>query len=77
MAREQAVRSLRIWAAYAAFEEDIKGSLTPAKVADLVVLSQDIMAIAPERILDTRVELSIPGGDMVCTGPGAELLTRN
>ena len=65
MTRAEALRSMTIWGAYAAFEEGIKGSITAGKLADLVVLSQDIMAIAPERILDTRVEMTILGGVVV------------
>ncbi|NIR44973.1 MAG: amidohydrolase family protein [Gammaproteobacteria bacterium] len=76
MTREEALKSMTIWGAYAAFEEDLKGSLTEGKLADLVVLSQDIMAIAPERILDTRVEMTVLGGEIVYTGPGAEALTK-
>jgi hypothetical protein len=44
--------------AYAAFEEDIKGSLTPGKLADITVLSRDIMTIPEEEIPDTEVASS-------------------
>jgi predicted amidohydrolase YtcJ len=70
MTREEALRAMTIWGAFAAFEEGIKGSITPGKLADLVVLSQDIMDVAPERILGTRVELTILGGAVVYTAPG-------
>ncbi len=71
MTRDEALRSMTIWGAYAAFEEDLKGSITPGKLADFVVLSQDIMAIAPERILDTEVVMTILGGEVVYRRPGA------
>src|SRR4029077_10810044 len=54
MTREQALRSYTIQAAFAAFEEDIKGTLTPGKLADVVVLSQNILTVPDARILDTR-----------------------
>ncbi|MCP3674534.1 MAG: amidohydrolase, partial [Gammaproteobacteria bacterium] len=48
MTRMEALKSYTINNAYAAFEEDIKGSLTPGKLADIVVLSQDIMTVPAE-----------------------------
>lgn len=65
MTREQALRSYTLDAAYAAFEDDIKGSLAVGKLADIVVLSEDIMAVAPEKIRDARVDLTIIGGKIV------------
>jgi predicted amidohydrolase YtcJ len=65
MTREQALRSYTIQAAYAAFEEDIKGTLTPGKLADVVVLSQDILTVPDDKILDTRVNYTIVGGKVV------------
>ena len=62
MTRMQALESSTINAAYAAFEEDHKGSLTPGKVADIVVLSRDILTIPEEEILDTEVVYTIVGG---------------
>jgi predicted amidohydrolase YtcJ len=62
MTREQALKSCTIHAAYAAFEEEIKGSLTPGKLADIVVLSRDIMTIPEDQILGTEVVLTIVGG---------------
>ena len=63
--REEALKSMTLWPAYGAFMEDVSGSLSPGKYADFVVLDQDIMAIAPERILDTRVLLTVLGGKVV------------
>ena len=52
-------------AAYVAFEERIKGSLAPGKLADIVVLSDDPTKAPPERIKDIRVEMTIIGGKVV------------
>jgi predicted amidohydrolase YtcJ len=65
MGREEALAHMTIWGAYSAFQEDEVGSVTAGKLADLVVLSQDIMTAAPERILETRVELTVVGGKVV------------
>ena len=54
MTREQALRSYTLDAAYAAFEEDLKGSLTPGKLADLVVLSKDILTCPDDEIRGPR-----------------------
>lgn len=65
MTRQQALRSFTLDAAYAAFEEDIKGSLEKGKLADMVVLSKDIMTIPAREILKTRVVMTIIGGKIV------------
>ena len=62
MSRMEALRSYTINNAYAAFEEDVKGSLTPGKLADITVLSQDIMTIPEEQIPATEVLYTIVGG---------------
>lgn len=62
MSREETLRSYTIHNAYAAFEEDLKGSLAPGKLADIVVLSQDIMTIPEAEIPNTRVVHTILGG---------------
>ncbi len=63
--REEALKSMTLWPAYAGFMEDVSGSLSPGKYADFVVLDQDIMAIAPQRILDTQVLMTVLGGQVV------------
>jgi len=63
--RQEALLSMTLWPAYAAFMEDVSGSLTPGKYADFVVLDQDIMTVAEERILDTKVEMTVLGGKQV------------
>jgi predicted amidohydrolase YtcJ len=55
MTREEALKSITIWPAYAAFQERELGSLSAGKYADFVILDRDIMAIAPDLILGTRV----------------------
>jgi predicted amidohydrolase YtcJ len=55
MTREEALKSMTIWAAYAAFQEGDLGSLSPGKYADFVILDRDIMTVAPSDILATRV----------------------
>lgn len=62
MTREEALRSYTINAAYGAFEENIKGSLTPGKLADIVVLSKDIMTIPEDEIPTAEVLYTIVGG---------------
>jgi predicted amidohydrolase YtcJ len=64
MTRSEALESYTINNAYAAFEEDIKGSLTPGKLADVVVLSQDILTIPEEQIPATEVDITVVGGVM-------------
>ncbi|HJO03581.1 MAG TPA: amidohydrolase [Acidobacteriota bacterium] len=63
MTRQEALRSYTINNAYAAFEEHLKGSLEPGKLADIVVLSQDILEVPVDRIRATRVDLTIIGGE--------------
>ena len=60
--RERALYSYTMGNAIAAFEEDVKGSLTPGKLADITVLSQDLLTVADERILDTEIVMTIVGG---------------
>ena len=62
LTREQTLQAYTINNAYAAFEEDIKGSLTAGKLADITVLSKDIMTIPAEEIRSTEVLYTIIGG---------------
>jgi hypothetical protein len=64
----QALAMYTINAAYASFEEDIKGSITPGKLADIVVLSNDPAQVLPEQIKDIKVEMTILGGKVVWEG---------
>ncbi len=65
MSREEALKSYTLNGAYAAFEEDIKGTLTPGKLADITVLSKDIMTIPEDEILSTEVVYTIVGGEIM------------
>ena len=62
MSRMDALKSYTINNAIGAFEEDIKGSLTPGKLADIVVLSKDIMTVPEDQILEAKVVYTIVGG---------------
>jgi len=62
---EEALAAYTRDAAYASFEEDVKGTLEPGKLADLVVLDRDITAITPEEIADAAVRATIVGGRIV------------
>jgi predicted amidohydrolase YtcJ len=64
----QALALYTINAAYASFEEGIKGSITLGKLADIVVLSDDPTQVPPERIKDIKVEMTIIGGKVVWEG---------
>lgn len=64
----EAIKGFTINAAYAAFEEDIKGSLEKGKLADIVVLSNDITTIPPKEILNTKVERTFVNGKVVYKG---------
>ena len=68
MTREQALRSYTLDAAYAAFEEELKGSLAPGKLADIVVLSKDILTVPQEQIREARVLYTIVGGKVLFEG---------
>ena len=62
MTREEALKSYTLANAYAAFEEDQKGSLTPGKLADITVLSKDIMTVPDADLNATQVVYTIVGG---------------
>ena len=51
--------------AYAAKEEALKGSLEPGKLADVVVLSRDILTCSDEEILETEIDMTIVGGEIL------------
>jgi predicted amidohydrolase YtcJ len=64
----EAVEAYTVGAAFAEFQEHEKGSIVPGKLADLVVLSQNIFRIKPEAIRDVKVETTIVGGKVVYGG---------
>lgn len=65
MTRREALRSYTMAAAYAAFEEGVKGSLTPGKLADVVVLSRNILTVPDDELAGTEVLYTIVGGKIV------------
>ena len=65
VSREQALKMLTIWPAYAAFEEKLRGSIEPGKLADLTILSADIMKIPEMEILKTHCVMTVIGGEIV------------
>ena len=69
MTRYEALQSMTIWPAYAAFQEQVMGSITPGKYADFVILDRDIMAVVPDEVLGTNVVATYVGGKAVYQRP--------
>jgi predicted amidohydrolase YtcJ len=65
MTRDEALKSMTIWPAFAAFQEQLMGSLTPGKLADFDVLDRDIMVVPASEILGTQVVATYIGGRAV------------
>ena len=65
VSRAQALKMFTIWPAFAAFEEKDKGTIAAGKLADLTVLSADIMKIPTREILKTRCVMTVIGGEVV------------
>jgi predicted amidohydrolase YtcJ len=63
--REQALKMFTIWPAYVAFEENVRGSIEVGKLADLTILSADIMKIPEMEILKTHCVMTVIGGEIV------------
>lgn len=61
---EEAVRMFTMGGAYAAFQEDQKGTLEPGKLADFAVLSEDLFRVAPDDIKDIEVLMTVVGGEV-------------
>jgi predicted amidohydrolase YtcJ len=59
---EAALRHFTRDGTYATFDDDVRGSLAPGKLADFAVLSKDILTVEPAEILKTRVLLTVMGG---------------
>jgi predicted amidohydrolase YtcJ len=68
LTREEALYGYTMANAYAGFHENSLGSITPGKLADIVVLSEDIMTVPEERIRDARVVYTVLGGRVVYRG---------
>ena len=65
MSRVEALRSYTIDAAFGAFEENLKGSIEPGKLADFTVFSKDIMTIPEEDILSAEIDMTIVDGKIL------------
>jgi len=61
----EALRGYTLYGAWLSFEEDRKGSIEPGKLADMIVLDQDILTIDPDHIMDINVEQTWLGGKLV------------
>ena len=72
LTRMEALKSYTLSAAYAAFEENSKGSLKPGKLADVTVLSQDITTVPDSDILKTQILYTITGGKVVYRQKGPQ-----
>jgi predicted amidohydrolase YtcJ len=59
---KEALRAYTSGAAYASFEENVKGTLAPGRLADFVVLERNLFEIPPEQIRDVKVDLTVVGG---------------
>jgi predicted amidohydrolase YtcJ len=71
LSRADALKTYTLNGAYAAFEESVKGSITPGKLADVTVLSKDILTIPEAEIPSTEVVYTIVGGKVLYRGKGA------
>jgi predicted amidohydrolase YtcJ len=65
IAVEEALRAYTTAGAYASFEEGLKGTLAPGRLADFVVLERDLFTVAPEAIGDIAIDLTVVGGRVV------------
>ncbi|MGH7622300.1 MAG: amidohydrolase family protein, partial [Gemmatimonadaceae bacterium] len=69
MTRTEALRSMTIWPAFAAFQENELGSITPGKYADFTIVDRDIMTVPAEDILGAHVVATYVGGSAVYQAP--------
>ena len=65
----EALKMYTIWAALGAFEEKIKGSIEPGKLADLIILRDDPLTCEVDALKDMVVETVVIGGDVRCRTP--------
>jgi predicted amidohydrolase YtcJ len=61
----EAIEAYTMGSAYAEFQDNVKGSITPGKLADMVILSDDLFSIPPEKIRDVKVLKTMVGGKIV------------
>ncbi len=65
ISREQALRAMTIWAAYASFEEKERGSLEKGKNADFVILEKDLLTEPDQNLINLRIYMTVIGGEIV------------
>jgi len=65
LSREEALKGMTIWAAYANFEEEIKGSIEPGKLADFVIMKEDLMTEPEEKLRNLKIQGTYIGGEKV------------
>ena len=65
LTRKQAMRAMTIWSAYANFEEKERGSIEAGKMADFVILEEDLMKIPKEKLRNVKVLNTFVGGEKV------------
>jgi predicted amidohydrolase YtcJ len=65
LTRQEALKAMTIWSAYANFEEKERGTIVPQKMADFVILEQDMMTLPNEKIRDVKVSQTFVGGEKV------------
>lgn len=68
ISRMDALRAMTLWAARANFEEGLRGSLEPGKLADFTILDVDLLADSEERIREARVQATVISGEVAFTG---------
>ena len=76
MTLEEAVRGFTTWAAYAAFEENLKGSLERGKLADFIIIPKDIFQCPSNEIPSIQVESTVVGGKVVFSRRKVSLILR-
>ncbi len=69
LTRDEALACFTSWPAYAAFEEELRGMIAPGRLADMTVLTKDIMTVPPAEILETAVAMTIVGGRIAYEKP--------
>ena len=68
----EALKLYTTYAAYHSFDEHLLGSLEPGKLADMVVLGEDILTVPPEEIINIPIDMTIGGGETVFARDEAE-----
>ena len=67
---EDTIKAYTLGAAFAGHREKTEGSIEPGKLADLIILSQDLFKLDPSKVADMKVSLTMVGGKVVYQEPG-------